>query len=128
MVKCISIMFLSIYLFSVVQVNELLKIPNMFEHYQEHQENEPTISLLQFICIHYMYGEVYDDDFEKDMKLPFKSHSSNCLCTFIFCLVNQNFSFTTKFFFKEFKKQKFIYTFSFISSYLSAIWQPPQFG
>lgn len=127
MTRYLSILFLSIYLFSVVQVNELFKIPNMLEHYEEHQQDKTTISLWQFICMHYMKGEVYDDDYGKDMKLPFKSHSSTCLCSFIFCPVIQNYySFSSKFFFKEFKKQKFTYTFSFTSSYLSAIWQPPQ--
>jgi hypothetical protein len=127
MARYLSILFLSIYLFTVVQVNELFKIPNMFEHYQEHQQGTESISLWQFICMHYMKGEVYDDDYDKDMKLPFKSHSSNCLCSFIFCPVIQNYSFSSKFFFKELKRQKFTYTFSFTSSYLSSIWQPPQF-
>lgn len=127
MTKYCSILFLSVYLFSVVQVNELFKIPNMLHHFHQHQQSEPTISLLEFICIHYMHGEVYDNDFSKDMKLPFKSHSSNCLCSFVFCPVIQNYNIPTKFFFKEFKTQRFSYTFRFTSSYLSAIWQPPQF-
>jgi hypothetical protein len=65
MARYLSILFLSIYLFTVVQVNELFKIPNMFEHYQEHQQGTESISLWQFICMHYMKGEVYDDDYGK---------------------------------------------------------------
>lgn len=126
MTKLISILFLSIYLFSVVQVNELFKIPIVFEHYEEHQQVEPKISVWKFICIHYMYGDVYDNDYRMDMKLPFKSDSANSLYSFVFCFLNQNYTLSSKFILIEYKKQNFKYAFSFISSYLSFIWQPPQ--
>lgn len=126
MAKCISILLLSIYLFTVVQVNELFKVPIMLEHYKEHQQHDPSISMWKFICIHYMYGDVYDDDYSKDMKLPFKSHSTNCPCSFVFCSLNQTYTFISKFILIDYKKQNFKYAFSFISSYLSSIWQPPQ--
>lgn len=110
----------------MVQVNELFKIPNLIEHYKEHQETEPNIGLLEFICIHYMHGEVNDDDSSKDMKLPFKSHTSDCQCNIVFYPAVENYNFIADFFHKEYKPQSFKYTISFSSNYLSTIWQPPQ--
>jgi hypothetical protein len=110
----------------MVQVNELFKIPNLIEHYNEHQEKEPNVGLLQFICMHYMHGEVNDDDSSKDMKLPFKSHTTDCQCNIVFYPAVENYNFIADFFHKEYKPQSFKYTISFSSNYLSSIWQPPQ--
>ena len=128
MAKYFSILFLSIYLFTVLQVNELFKIPNMVGHYNEHQESEPNIGFWEFICIHYMHGEQHDDDFSKDMKLPFKSHGTDCQCNIVFYPSVQNYNFTATFFPKEYKPQSFTYSYSSYSNYLSTIWQPPQFS
>jgi len=128
MVKAISILFLSVYLFTVVQVNELFKIPVMVEHFGEHQQNATRIGILEFIAIHYMNGEVYDDDFSRDMKLPFKSPITNGELSIVFCSVIPDYNFATSFFQIEFKPQKLTHVFSFSSKYRSTIWQPPQFS
>lgn len=78
---------------------------------------------------HYSHGEVFDADYQKDIKLPFKSHNHSCCsCSVItFLAPIQNFNFGYKFFYKKYKKPNFGYTFSFISNFHSSIWQPPKF-
>ena len=128
MKKYLSILFVSIYLFSAFQINEYLKIPILVEHFNEHQQENPKLSLWNFITDHYSHGEVFDADYEKDMKLPFKSHNhSGCFCSIVtFFAPIQSFNFENKTFFNEYKKPNFGYTFSFISNFHSSIWQPPK--
>ncbi len=127
MKKQISILFLSIYLFSAFQINEYLKIPLLVEHFNEHKQENPKLTLWSFIMDHYSHGEVFDADYEKDMKLPFKSHNGNCNCSFVTYLNPiQIFNFDYKIFSNEYKKPNFGYTFSFISNFNSSIWQPPK--
>jgi hypothetical protein len=125
--KQLSIVFLSIYLFSAFQISEYLKIPILVQHYNEHKQETPNLTLWNFICDHYAHGEVQDDDYDKDMKLPFKSHHSFCSCSAVtFLAPIQTFNFENKIFLNEFKKPNFGYTFSFISNFHSSIWQPPK--
>ena len=62
MKKYISILFIAIYLFSALQMNEYLKIPILVEHFNEHQLENPNLTLWNFICNHYSHGEVFDAD------------------------------------------------------------------
>ncbi len=71
--KRIAILFLSIYLCSTTEAHELLKIPVVFQHFIEHQQEDPSISALQFFQIHYLQGNVKDKDYDRDMQLPFKT-------------------------------------------------------
>jgi hypothetical protein len=125
--KYASILFLSIYLFSVFQISEFIKLPLLVEHFVEHQREDPKLQLWDFLCMHYAHGEVKDADYDKDMRLPFKSHHSGCSCSVItFLAPIQTFNFEYKTFLKERKKPSFGYTFSFISNFHSSIWQPPK--
>lgn len=126
MAKYITILFLSVYLFTIVQVGELLKIPNMIEHYNDHQEHKPKIGFWEFVCIHYAHGEVNDEDFSKDMKLPFKSHGDNCQCNIVFYPATHSYTLATAIFPSTYKPENFNYTFSVSSHCRTAVWQPPQ--
>lgn len=124
----IAILFTITYLFTVTQLSELLKLPVMAEHFVEHKRENPKITLWEFMCIHYAHGEVNDDDFDKDMKLPFKSHSF-CSCSSItFCQPVINYDLSKKNLSPTSLKSKanFGYHFSFSTNFLSSIWQPPK--
>lgn len=128
MLKTTIIIFFSItYLFTTAQLSELLKLPIMAEHFAEHKRENPKITLWEFMCIHYAHGEVNDDDYDKDMRLPFKSHSF-CSCTSItFCQPVVNYNLSRKDVFKSINiKTNFGYNFSFSSNFFSSIWQPPK--
>lgn len=128
MVKTLSIFFLSTYLFTFVQVNELFKIPILVEHFNEHQLEHPNLSMIQFIVNHYMDEIVYDDDYSKDIELPFKSTTINTTFSIVCCPLLMDYNFAILLFPSEFKSPKFTYLFSFSSYFQSAIWQPPQFS
>lgn len=126
MKRFLSIFFLSIYLFSYTEARELLKLPIVFQHFQEHKILNPDLSFLDFLDIHYMHGSSQDDDYGRDMQLPFKTpFSSN--------FANANFILTTPDFLTEqkipqiVKKPLLSYTHSGYSyNFHSSIWQPPK--
>ena len=125
--KLIALFFLNSYLFSLVQVTELLKIPFLVEHFLEHQSGKPEMNLLEFLSIHYTHNDVKDTDYEKDMKLPFKSQNQvNVFSDITFFQINLNFKSQNTFVLIDKKINFFKYNFSFIAQFLSSIWQPPK--
>ncbi len=124
--KLIAILFLSIYLVSVTEVHEFFKLPQLVEHFIEHQTKDQSTTFIDFLVMHYSSSNDGDNDGSKDSQLPFKSHhdcenlANTGFITFNnYCLVIKSVPIETK----------IINTHSidFISSsYLSAIWQPPK--
>lgn len=75
--KAVSILFLWLYLCSFTEFYQALKFPMLVSHYFEHKAEDPAVSLLQFIKMHYGQQSAPDADWQQDMQLPFKSHSEN---------------------------------------------------
>ncbi|RYE22414.1 MAG: hypothetical protein EOP51_13300 [Sphingobacteriales bacterium] len=73
MKKVTAILFISLYLFTATECNQLLKLPVIFEHFAEHRLEDKSISFLQFLAMHYLHGSPKDNDYDRDMQLPFKT-------------------------------------------------------
>ena len=127
MKKYIAIAFLLLYLMTTTELRQLLKFPLLVEHFSEHQSENKSITLWNFLCMHYANGSEHDADYDKDMKLPFKSHSCcSSSSFFVFLLSNEVYSFLVPKFLGERKPVANFYAFAVSSLYLDAIWQPPQ--
>ncbi len=46
------------------------------EHFIEHRQQNEDFSLVDFIKIHYIDKQVFDEDYAQDMSLPFKTASA----------------------------------------------------
>ena len=126
MKKWIAIVFLSLYFSTTTELFQLLKFPVLIEHYIEHKSINQKITFWGFLCMHYAHGDVYDADYDKDMKLPFKSHSfqTNSTC---FTLINlQEYSICFYRIIVHKNSVNNFYKTIISSSHLNAIWQPPQ--
>jgi len=77
MKKAPPILFLLIYLAAVTELHQIVRLPVFFEHYKEHRQHNPSISLLDFIVLHYVSSESKDADYGRDQQLPFKN--ATCL-------------------------------------------------
>lgn len=53
--------------------NEVLKVAELIEHFQQHSKHDSSMTLLEFFDMHYFQETVHDADYADDMKLPFKS-------------------------------------------------------
>lgn len=100
-------------------------MPLLVEHFIEHREENSHLTLWQFLYVHYGMGDVHDADYDKDMKLPFKSHD-NCVASIInIYLPSQKLVITKPTQFIETQHFKTQETF-LQSTFLSNIWQPPR--
>jgi hypothetical protein len=75
--RIIAILLLSVYVTSATELYQLFKAPALVTHYIEHRKQAAGLSFWNFLCMHYGGVDVKDADFDKDMKLPFKSRD-NC--------------------------------------------------
>jgi len=126
--KFVAILFLSVFLFTNTELRQLLKFPVLVEHYFEHKEKNGHLTIWQFLHMHYASGDTPDADYDKDMKLPFKSHADCAHNTFSVCLPQQHFSIQVRppVFFEG--GQFFPANELFLpSAHLAAIWQPPRY-
>jgi len=98
----------------------------LVEHFMEHKQQNKNLSFLAFLEIHYAHGNPKDADYEKDMKLPFKSIVHSSIASISFFSPIPYFKQNLVIYFKN-DKQTFIeHSFTFTSFYLSTIWQPPK--
>lgn len=114
---------------ATTELYQLLKLPVLIEHFMEHKAQNKNITLFEFLCLHYAHGDVRDADYEKDMKLPFKTHS-NCFSTNIIAVVvnlTPKITLPVKSNFAELKIIIPSEEITFSSLYHSNIWQPPKF-
>ncbi|WP_294273662.1 hypothetical protein [uncultured Chryseobacterium sp.] len=79
--KLVSIVLLTLYLFSTTELCQLLKIPVLIEHYREHKRLNPEMTVTAFLRTHYDHP-VKDGDYGKDRKLPFVVHSNPLILVF----------------------------------------------
>jgi len=124
--KATAICLLALYLFSTTELSQLFKIPALVSHYLEHKASS-NLSIIEFMTIHYANENVRDADYDKDMKLPFKTHE-NC-GTMVSALIGQPFLHINKPIYFHLKKAKYILSnHKVIVAYLASIWQPPKFS
>lgn len=96
-------------------------------HYFEHKETNSDLSLSQFIFIHYGQVDVRDEDYDRDMQLPFKT--DNCLAHAIQISVPETTPvITTPPSADVVRKYLMLPTNSLLDFYTASIWQPPKFS
>ena len=124
--KLSTIFLLSIYLISLTELSQLVKLPVLVEHFIEHKEKNNNLSLIKFLSDHYAQEDDHDGDEDKEMNLPFKSHDG-CINNTVIAFVSNSFvGLNTKIIHSE-KNTYSVYTEQFLqSAYLSSIWQPPK--
>ena len=126
--KIIAISFLFIFLCANTEIGQLLKIPNLIEHYFEHHDHkeEHNMSFLEFVKSHYNANHKHSDTDKHDdhQNLPFKT-------------LNSTVSFAIMFEFQKYvsptKPQHIIYKITtpfskefYTSDVFACIWLPPK--
>ena len=76
---------LSILLFTNAEFHQLVKLPVLIEHFREHRRENPDISFLQFLRLHYLGKILVDDDYHRDQQLPMRDSEAcqvilSCVC------------------------------------------------
>ncbi|MES2519798.1 MAG: hypothetical protein V4585_16905 [Bacteroidota bacterium] len=128
MKKIIAISLVLFYQMATTELYQLLKLPFLIEHFMEHSQQNKDITFFDFIYLHYTEADDKDGDYEKDMKLPFKTHNSSVSTNIVAFVENTivNIKLNFKPIFVELKSLIICKKVFFASSYLSNIWQPPK--
>jgi len=69
--KGVAAIFLTVFLLSNTELHQFLKLPVLFEHFREHRLEDPSISFMAFLEMHYE-NIVIDADYQRDQQLPFR--------------------------------------------------------
>ncbi len=85
MKQYLGIFFLSVYLISFAEFHQLLRIPFLVQHFQQHQGMDPKLSFTDFLKMHYLGPVEITDDFQQDQQLPFRNTSCHTGGNFSIC-------------------------------------------
>jgi hypothetical protein len=100
-------------------------MPVLIEHYLEHKGENPKITLVSFIKMHYD-NPVKDADYKTDQQLPFISHG--CHLVVVFTLASPFTLHFPKNILQVIPSKKSFYKGNFYNlEILNSIWQPPKF-
>lgn len=112
-------------MFSATELNQLLKTPILIQHFITHKKENPKLSFVGFLEMHYFNGNPHDKDYNQDMRLPFKSHNT---CVNLISL-NSSFQNTGDFLITLYPKEvklSFLLALDYSSHFLKSFWQPPK--
>jgi hypothetical protein len=123
MKRACGILFLWIYLVANTELHQFLRLPVFFVHYQEHRVENPEISLLEFIVLHY-YGPDANIDYGHDSQLPFKDKCPEVSLSI--ALPPEDIAGPTPTIFTTDRKEGMFKSPFVASSFQFAIWQPPR--
>jgi len=122
----VSILLLTIHLFTATEVSQLIKLPVLFEHYNEHKQEEASITFASFLYRHYFTDHSNDGHPDRDSQLPFHSHE-HCSGHQLVVLPTHYDQVISLPVLPVEQKQNFSFSDQCIPLvYLSCIWQPPK--
>ena len=111
-----------VFLCANTSLGQLVKLPNLVEHYKAHKNelSSNSISFIEYIKLHYAKNV---DNNQDHQNLPFKTLDNSTSVLFVFPLmtfqlqlVNPIIAITKKFFYNK----------SFTSNLIISIWLPPK--
>ncbi|WP_316748740.1 hypothetical protein [Pedobacter gandavensis] len=125
MKKPVSIFITLILLIFSTGLQELIKLPLLFQHYFEHQAINEGISFSTYLVDHYNSIPHTDNDQDRDNQLPFKSVDQHSVLT---SPATPTFhKYIIKVYSAILQKETIIYTDEHVPyAYLDTIWQPPK--
>lgn len=74
--KPVLIVTIVLFLNSSTELHQLFRLPFLMEHYRHHNNQDPSISFISFLKIHYTSSHPDDKDDNEDNQLPFKDASN----------------------------------------------------
>ncbi|MPS64802.1 MAG: hypothetical protein DI622_09265 [Chryseobacterium sp.] len=129
MKRALSIFFLILFLSTTSIGNQLLKLPDLIEHFILHQKehDKESNSFIGFLKEHYSYNSPHNNLANQSHKnLPFKSLDVHASHISVFNFQPNTFTFLKSI--PEIKEQPLSSINSFVpSAQREGIWQPPRF-
>ena len=70
------------FIFTNADLIQIFRIPNLWEHFSEHNNTTKDLTFLEFLSDHYLNLNHTDHDTAKDNALPFKTSVSSIILMF----------------------------------------------
>lgn len=121
MSKVVAFFLITVFLCANTSIGQLLKVPNLIEHYIEHKNEVDTNSFVEFIKLHYSNNSQNNE--KEHQNLPFKTFENTTHLLFVFSIVNFNINTINSLISV---KKTFFYKNSFKSNLFTSIWLPPK--
>ena len=120
--KLIAYFLISVFMCANTSIGQLLKVPNLIEHYNEHKNELTTdsISFIDYIVSHYSKNADNNHDHED---LPFKTLDNSSNTLFAFSIITYQIQVVKSIISTQ---KKFFYNKSFKSNLIASIWLPPK--
>ena len=120
--KLIAYFLISVFMCANTSIGQLLKVPNLIEHYNEHKNELTTdsISFIDYIVSHYSKNADNNHDHED---LPFKTLDNSSSTLFAFSIITYQIQVVKLLISTQ---KKFFYNKSFKSNLIASIWLPPK--
>ncbi|MBL7857269.1 MAG: hypothetical protein JNM57_06240 [Cyclobacteriaceae bacterium] len=104
---------------------ELAKVPALFDHYQEHKNENPALSFIAFVNLHYANTEHHEQDHHQHHELPFTAHHQHngCVHQLFYTVPDLAFVFNAE---STTRKNLAAYHAPAELARSTSIWQPPR--
>ena len=124
MLRQIIIGFLAVvFIFSATELHQLLRIPALISHYNLHAEKDASISIWDFLQLHYAAVHPEDNDEGDDQELPFKSIAG---LNHLDQPWNEHLHYATTIYFRQATVHNFFYRQGHPCNKVDGIFHPPR--
>ena len=115
-------MLILVFMCANTSIGQLLKVPNLIQHYNEHKNELTTnsISFIDYIVSHYSNNSENNHDHQD---LPFKTFDNSLSVLFAFSIISYQIQVVKSLITVQ---KKFFYNKSFKSNLITSIWLPPK--
>jgi len=77
--KILAILLISVHLAGNTEAGQLLKLPQLVTHYNQHHQQDPAVDFIDFIVMHYAGDDGTTADDEMDNQLPCHNRTNHTI-------------------------------------------------
>lgn len=125
MKRSFAIGFLVIFLLANTELHQLLRMPVLILHFQEHQSINAEIDFLAFLSLHYTSSESHSSS-KHDQQLPFKGQHTCSEVSLTIADIPATIVELSSKKIEDSKTHTSFYEEFFTTTTLLSIWQPPK--
>lgn len=129
--KCISIVLATLIMAEAfvpgMELHELSKLPALVDHFQNHKQQQPDLSFLAFIELHYQNPDHHEQDSKTHHKLPFSGHHQVQICAVQLACEDHSICINCNLIPLQ-NISEVIYKEPVVTDLTASIWQPPKLG
>lgn len=110
-----------------MELHELSKLPALIDHFQKHKQQQPDLSFLAFVELHYQNPDHHEQDSQTHHKLPFSSHHQLQTCAVQLAFEDHSICINCQLIPLQ-KISDVVYKEPVVVDLTASIWQPPKLG